>query len=553
MLVPASGIVLAGAAGNRTVTVTPAPMQTGTSTITLTVSDGNLAASSAFNVVVDELALGRFAFLFNQDGNFEGWSNNANLANVSVSAGLISGTITGSDPQLLRTGLNLTGNNVQTVLVRMKSSAGGTAQLFWSNEAGGLSQANSTTVAVPPSTVLQWFAFNVSANSNWAGHTIKSLRLDPPGSSGTVEIDAIIGSDGDFDNDGLSDIWEVANQLDPTVITVNNAPTISNVGNLSTNEDTATAAIPFIVGDIETAAASLAVSGTSSNPALVPNANIVLSGSGSNRTVTLVPAPNQSGTSTITLTVSDGNLSTSDSFVLTVAAVNDAPTISAISNVSTSVGTATAALPFTVGDIDSALGSLTLSGSSSNPALLASANILFGGSNASRTVSVTPNANQLGSSVVTVTVSDGSLSASASFLLTVAGTPQETWRFAYFGSTANLGQGADTANPDGDGWNNAQEYVLGGNPLARDSFSQLTTSLSGSTLTLSFVALAAEGAGYAGLTRVYDLETTSKITDPLSWKAVTSYTGIIGANQTVTATQPLSVNVNFYRLKVRLQ
>ena len=152
-----------------------------------------------------------------------------------------------------------------------------------------------------------------------------------------------------------------------------------------------------------------------------------------------------------------------------------------------------------------------------------------------------------------MTVSDGSLSASASFLLTVAGTPQETWRFAYFGSTANLGQGADTANPDGDGWNNAQEYVLGGNPLARDSFSQLTTSLSGSTLTLSFVALAAEGAGYAGLTRVYDLETTSKITDPLSWKAVTSYTGIIGANQTVTATQPLSVNVNFYRLKVRLQ
>ena len=64
--------------------------------------------------------------------------------------------------------------------------------------------------------------------------------------------------------------------------------------------------IAFTVGDAETAAGSLTVSGSSSNPTLVPNANIVFGGSGANRTVTVTPAANQNGTATITVTVSDG-------------------------------------------------------------------------------------------------------------------------------------------------------------------------------------------------------------------------------------------------------
>ena len=60
------------------------------------------------------------------------------------------------------------------------------------------------------------------------------------------------------------------------------------------------------MGDVETAAGSLTVSGSSSNPTLVPNGNIVFGGSGANRTVTVTPAANQTGTATITVTVSDG-------------------------------------------------------------------------------------------------------------------------------------------------------------------------------------------------------------------------------------------------------
>jgi len=117
-----------------------------------------------------------------------------------------------------------------------------------------------------------------------------------------------------------------------TVNAVNDAPTISDIANQTVNEDAATGVLAFIVGDLETAAGSLAVTGSSSNTALVPNANIVFGGSGANRTVTVTPAANQNGTATITVTVSDGTLTASDTFVLTVNAVNDAPTISDISS-----------------------------------------------------------------------------------------------------------------------------------------------------------------------------------------------------------------------------
>ena len=77
------------------------------------------------------------------------------------------------------------------------------------------------------------------------------------------------------------------------------------------------------LGDAD--ADDLTLSASSSAQGLVPDANIVLGGSGASRTVAVTPASNQSGSATITLTVSDGAASTTDTFVLTVDAVNDAP------------------------------------------------------------------------------------------------------------------------------------------------------------------------------------------------------------------------------------
>jgi hypothetical protein len=107
-------------------------------------------------------------------------------------------------------------------------------------------------------------------------------------------------------------------------VTVNAPPTISDIPDQITDEDTPTGDIPFTVGDTETPASDLTVSGSSSNTRLVPNANIVFGGSGANRTVKATPAANRSGTATITVSVSDGLATTS---TVKVNTVNDAPTV----------------------------------------------------------------------------------------------------------------------------------------------------------------------------------------------------------------------------------
>ena len=205
----------------------------------------------------------------------------------------------------------------------------------------------------------------------------------------------------------------------------NTSPTVTGITAQVTNEDTATGAIGFTVGDAETAAGSLTVSGSSNNPTLVPNGNVVFGGSGANRTVTVTPAANQNGTANITVTVSDGSLSTPTSFQVTVNAVNDSPTITALANQTTTSGTAVGALSFTVGDVETAAGSLTVSGSSNNTTVVPNANIKFGGSGANRTVTATPAGGQTGTATITVTVSDGQASTPTSFQLTVnaANTP----------------------------------------------------------------------------------------------------------------------------------
>ena len=98
----------------------------------------------------------------------------------------------------------------------------------------------------------------------------------------------------------------------------NAVPTIGAIADQAIDPDTSTGAIGFSVNDTETPAATLTLSGTSSNATLVPDANIVFGGAGASRSVTITPVPDHGGQSTITVTVSDGLSSASTSFVLTV-------------------------------------------------------------------------------------------------------------------------------------------------------------------------------------------------------------------------------------------
>jgi hypothetical protein len=205
-----------------------------------------------------------------------------------------------------------------------------------------------------------------------------------------------------------------------TVIPVNTPPMISNIADSSTITGIATSTVSFTVGDLETATTALTVTAVSNNPILVTNAGIVLGGSDANRTITVTPVAGQIGTATITVTVFDGALSTSDSFLLTVTApINTPPTISDIADRTINEDGNTGAVPFIIGDAQTAATSLTLSVASSNTALVSTSRIALGGSGANRTVKVTPNANASGTAIITITVSDGSLTSFDRFTLSV--------------------------------------------------------------------------------------------------------------------------------------
>ena len=194
---------------------------------------------------------------------------------------------------------------------------------------------------------------------------------------------------------------------------------LQRVADQSIAEDTPTAALDFTVDDVETAPGSLTVTRSSSNTTLVPTANVVLGGSGTDRTVTVTPALNQTGVTIITLTVDDGTESVSTDFQVTVTGVNDPPTITAITDRTINEDSQTGVINFTVGDPETAASALVVSGSSSNTALVSNANVVLAGSGAARTVNVIPTADQFGVTVITLEVSDGVNTATRTFEVTV--------------------------------------------------------------------------------------------------------------------------------------
>ncbi len=193
-----------------------------------------------------------------------------------------------------------------------------------------------------------------------------------------------------------------------TTFTVSvNTPILSPIVNQSTQEATVTSAIPFTAsGDQITPVDQLTYAATSSNTTLVPNANIVLGGTGANRTVTVTPAAFQTGNTAIIITAADGNGTTAVSVFLLTVVPGPPPTITPVSDQSITSGQTLPPLAFTINDLLTPVAQLTLSGTSSNQALISNGGIVFGGSGANRTVTLSPTPGQIGTSKITLTVTD---------------------------------------------------------------------------------------------------------------------------------------------------
>ncbi|MCI0539102.1 MAG: FG-GAP-like repeat-containing protein [Verrucomicrobiales bacterium] len=205
-------------------------------------------------------------------------------------------------------------------------------------------------------------------------------------------------------------------------------PAISTIPDQTLRQDRVTAALPFTVSDKETASGFLVVNATSSKQALVPDANITLSGTGQNRSVRVTPVSGLSGQTTITISVSDADgESATTHFLITFESNNTEPIISSLADQSSFEGEAIDVLPITIGDLETAPEFLRLTAASSNESLVPTQNIFFGGRGANRTVFVRPVLGQLGIAEMTIYVWDAAgKSASTSFRLTITSKPNAT-------------------------------------------------------------------------------------------------------------------------------
>ena len=184
-------------------------------------------------------------------------------------------------------------------------------------------------------------------------------------------------------------------------------PSVEDIANKTTGQNVPLS-FSFNVGDAALGIGS--VTASSDNATLVPNdaSHVSVTGTGSSRTLQLTPASGQSGSATITVTVAGTNgRSMSDTFVLTVVPVNQAPTLNSLGDlvINEDAGTQTVNL----GGISAGAGetqALTVTASSSDTTLIPNPTVTYSSPAATGSVSFASVANRSGSATITVTVKD---------------------------------------------------------------------------------------------------------------------------------------------------
>jgi hypothetical protein len=354
---------LGGSGAIRTFTLTPASGQTGTVTVTLTVSDGDLTASDTFVLTVNSTGSGPGNYLFREGFEGTGYENSGWTAVGSPNPDYTANVLQNAQS------LNVAGGSVALrtfqptnefylyCRLRWNNLVLGTSAFYWETAsygaAGSLlidyssprllishggSSAVGTTTLQPNVTYHVWVEWTRGTGSDGTMRVFLSANGTKPASPEAILTNGVGGA---IERMYVGSINSASDLIADSIFIAmapigsnpgdNTAPLISDIANQIINEDGSTGPLAFTIGDAETVASALTLTGDSSNTTLVPNANIVFGGSGSNRTVTITPVPNQPGSATVTVSVSDGVLTTSDSFLVTVNPVNDPPFVTLLS------------------------------------------------------------------------------------------------------------------------------------------------------------------------------------------------------------------------------
>ncbi|HEV7224729.1 MAG TPA: DUF4214 domain-containing protein [Pirellulales bacterium] len=243
-----------------------------------------------------------------------------------------------------------------------------------------------------------------------------SLTYTPvPGAQGTATITVTVKDDGGTANGGVD---TTVRTFKVRVAPLNHAPTIDPIADPPTllegaSQPTVVNLTGITAGPGDTQ--SITVTAASDNPALVGNPQIVYSSPSATGSLSFTPQPGFFGTAAITVTVKDdggtaggGVDTTTRVFHVTVTHVNQPPTIDPVPDpppILPGSGPQTISLTG-IGGGPNETQNVTITASSSNPALIPDPQVNYSSPNATGTLVYAPVAGAKGTATITVTLKD---------------------------------------------------------------------------------------------------------------------------------------------------
>jgi len=145
------------------------------------------------------------AFQFDYDEH-KRWNTLNNVSSHSVNSGIFEGTAATLDPMIIKDDFNFPATQVTSLIIRMKATSNRNVQIFYGrNDAPNFVAGRVGTTPYQGNGQYQTLIFDFSNDPEWKNN-ITMLRIDPTNLAGTAfDIDWILGSDGDLDNDGIPD------------------------------------------------------------------------------------------------------------------------------------------------------------------------------------------------------------------------------------------------------------------------------------------------------------------------------------------------------------
>ena len=251
-----------------------------------------------------------------------------------------------------------------------------------------------------------------------------TIRFTPVANQSGTAVVTIVVEDGGLDGDlsTTADNGNFSRTFTVTVTSVNDAPTLDATADLTINEDAAEQTINLTgiaAGGGESQ--PLRVTVASSDTSIIPTPSVAYTTPDSTGTVRFTPVADQSGNVTISVTVEDGgldgdlataadNLTFTRSFLVTVTAVNDAPTLNPLASVIVARNVSEQSI--NLSGISAGGGEsqpLRVTASSSDSAVVPDPAIDYSSPDATGTLRFTPVSGISGSATITVSVEDGGL------------------------------------------------------------------------------------------------------------------------------------------------